>query len=69
MSNIPTTAADTVDETKKSEKTEVDRPIPSWSMSPELYTHLKNQENIDPDSIFSDIPPLDLKGKEIKVFK
>ncbi|KAG2231063.1 hypothetical protein INT48_007574 [Thamnidium elegans] len=61
VSNIPAIIAPTIDKTEESEEAEVNYPIPSWSMSPELYVHLKNQENIDPDSIFSAIPPLNLE--------
>ncbi|KAI9363671.1 hypothetical protein BD770DRAFT_440127 [Pilaira anomala] len=43
------------------EEEEFEYPIPSWAKSPELYSHLKNQESMDPYSIFGPFPSLNLK--------
>lgn len=40
--------------------------IPLWATEPELSKHLKNQEPMDPDSIFGPCAPVDIYGKNLK---
>jgi hypothetical protein len=37
--------------------------LPDWVKSPNLKAALKKQQTIDPDSIFSDLPMPNIKGK------
>lgn len=35
---------------------------PSWATEPELFEHIKNQESMDPDSIFGPCAPVIMNG-------
>jgi hypothetical protein len=37
-------------------------PVPKWAESPNLRQQIEQQQNVDPDSIFSDLISPDLKG-------